>query len=160
MTTRQAPKRKGPGLVSVEDGLGRLRMKSKIIRQRKGLVPRDENRLYKDITLYRNGDQAEGERQRMYLNFLEQFHSHPSMLVLCIIGLGLSVIAKTRDNILVELADAIIQQIHNFDSPVLHELATKYLQPGSSPGRSNTATQAATNGVQSTTQRGRRATEG
>jgi hypothetical protein len=165
MAPHQDRKRTSPGLVSVEDGLQRLRIVLKATQQRKGLRPGDEKRLCRDITLFRYGipnDQVEGiERQKKYIKFLEELRSHPSMLILSMVGLGLSVIAVTKDEILVHLPDAIKQQTHIFDKPVLHEIATKYLQPRSIPENSNTATRTAPNiGTQITTQRGQRATEG
>ncbi|KAL4758413.1 uncharacterized protein BDW70DRAFT_97898 [Aspergillus foveolatus] len=165
MAPHQDRKRKSTGLVSVEDGLEHLAIVLKVIQLCKGLRPGVEKRLSKDITLFKYGipaDQVEGRaRQQKYINFLGELRDHPSMLILCMVGLGLSVIAVTRDEILANLADAIKQQVHIYDEPVLHEIVMKYLQPASIPESSNTATLTTpTIGTQITTQRGQRATEG
>ncbi|KAE8310960.1 hypothetical protein BDV41DRAFT_543143 [Aspergillus transmontanensis] len=161
----QAKSRGGLGLVSVQDGLERLRIASQTIRLRKALHPGDEKRLGKDVSLYKNGileeEKVGVERRKKYLNFLHELRAPPSIRVLCMVGLGLSVIAVTRDKILVALLDILKERSHTLDNSVLRQIAVNHFHSELIPQNSNSATCITANlEAQRTTQQEQRTTEG
>ncbi|KAK6810580.1 hypothetical protein RU639_013673 [Aspergillus parasiticus] len=160
----QAKSRGGLGLVSVQDGLERLRIASQTIRLRKALHPGDEKRLGKDVSLYKNGileeEKVGVERRKKYLNFLHELRAPPSIRVLCMVGLGLSVIAVTRDKILVALLDILKERSHTLDNSVLRQIAVNHFHSELIPQNSNSATCITANlEAQRTTQQEQRTTE-
>ncbi|KAB8213225.1 hypothetical protein BDV33DRAFT_185179 [Aspergillus novoparasiticus] len=89
-----------------------------------------------------------------------ELRAPPSIRVLCMVGLGLSVIAVTRYEILVALSDTLKESSHTLDNSVLRQIAVNYFHSELIPQNSNSATYITANPeAQRTTQQEQGTTE-
>ncbi|EAS30004.3 uncharacterized protein CIMG_08750 [Coccidioides immitis RS] len=117
--------------LSIDGALSALADASRAIQRRKGVTDYQEKRIKEAVDLLRSGkpsDTKGAKRRTTYLTFLERVmeENGPPMVILCVVGLGLSVIAIAKEDVLLDLP-YVIKDRPGLRHVVLDRLADQYL---------------------------------
>jgi hypothetical protein len=118
--------------LSIESVIDKLVDSSRLIQQRPGLKPPEENRVTEAFNLLATGPPskgAKGAKQRtVYLEFLQRVNATlgRDKVVLCAAILGPSSVAGMRDRVRVELPHRMKERSEEFHCGVLQSLGDIY----------------------------------
>ncbi|RHZ48209.1 hypothetical protein CDV55_100410 [Aspergillus turcosus] len=134
--------------LSIQSALERLSQASRAIQRRNGVQNKEAKRIRDAVALLRRGcpvDSRGESRQKIYLEFLRKVLelSGRPMVVLCAVGLGLSVIAIAKDSVRLDLPYEI-KDNSSLDNAVLRRLANQYFNTGMGPVSAHTGPQPVT----------------
>ncbi|OJD24957.1 hypothetical protein ACJ73_03669 [Blastomyces percursus] len=87
--------------LSIDSAISSLADASRTIQRRNGVKAHEAKRIEEAVDLLRNGEPTDAKgakRRRIYLEFLQKVLevNGPSMVILCVVGLGLSVPLRRR----------------------------------------------------------------
>lgn len=134
--------------LSTQGALDRLSHASRAIQRRNGVKDKEAKRIRDAVALLQRGcpvDSRGENRQKIYLEFLRKVLelSGRSMVVLCAVGLGLSVIAIAKDSVRLNLPYEIKDNT-SLDNAVLCRLANQYFNTDIGPVSAHTGPQTVT----------------
>ncbi|EHA26122.1 hypothetical protein ASPNIDRAFT_52063 [Aspergillus niger ATCC 1015] len=136
--------------LTLEDARAKLREASKDIQRRDGLKDSEAKRVREAVSLLQAGlpdsEVKVSKRQSRYRGFLQKVQGEnpdngDSMVVLCAVALGISVIAIARDTILLNLPFTMKDEAEQLLHPCLHRLANQYFGASNAPSSSPAAEQ-------------------
>ncbi|EDN10991.1 hypothetical protein I7I51_00924 [Histoplasma capsulatum] len=116
--------------LSIDGAISSLADASRKIQRRNGVKIPEAKRIEEAVDLLRSREPTDAKgakRRRIYLEFLQKVLqvNGASMVILCVVGLGLSVISIAKEDVRLNLP-YVMKDVAGLDNSVLHRLANQY----------------------------------
>ncbi|EZG00100.1 hypothetical protein H113_00416 [Trichophyton rubrum MR1459] len=127
-----------PPILSLDDAMTKVSKTAETIRLRGNIKPHEEKRIQEAFALLARepasapSAKTKGRRNtfRDFLIKLNDYNCGPQFVVLCVVGLGQSVIASMKEGIRLRLPPEIKDHAHTLTGPVLQRLTEDCLKKG------------------------------